>query len=131
MTGNRRLSIPSSTNLVSIPQNVVVQSVPLVQAPVLDTTTQMIQGAVNPIAKTTIGSNFVAPQPLNQPVVQKVQLATPAQATAVTAANAAGATLADASALQLQNTAQSAKPTIPTQTLTVGATPTVPINTVT
>jgi len=131
MTGNRRLSIPSSTNLVSIPQNVVVQSVPLVQAPVLDTTTQMIQGAVNPIAKTTIGSNFVAPQPLNQPVVQKVQLATPAQATAVTAANAAGATLADASALQLQNTAQAAKPTIPTQTLTVGATPTVPINTVT
>jgi len=132
INGNRRLSIPSSTNLVSIPQNVVVQSVPIVQPSVMDTTSQMIQGAVNPLAKTAVGSNFVAPQ-LSQPaaattVVQKVQLTSPVQATSVTAASTATATLADATTLQLQNTAQTAKTTIPTQAaLPVGASSAVPL----
>jgi len=132
--GNRRLSIPSNTSLVSIPQNVVVQNVPptIVQQPMLDTTSQIIQTAtaVNPLAKpTTLNNSFVAPQPINQAVVQKMHLA--------------GST----DAVQLQNTAvsiqkpvtvngislspaQNIKTTIPSQTLPIGASPIVPINTI-
>jgi len=161
ITGNRRLSIPSSTNLMTIPQNVVV---PLVQQSILDTSSQMIQtagaaAAAAPIAKTaTVGAGFVAPQPMGQTVspalVQKMQLAT-AQQAAVTAAAAAAATVATAdTTVQLQNatalsvqkpvaavaaasalsTDQAAKATIPSQALPVGATqvsPVVSLNSVT
>jgi Homeodomain-containing transcription factor len=134
--GNRRLSIPSNTSLVSIPQSVVVQNVAptIVQQPMLDTTSQIIQTAtaVNPLAKqTTLNNSFVAPQPINQAVVQKMHLAS-------------GST----DAVQLQNTAvsiqkpvtvngislspaQNIKTTIPSQTLPIGASPIVPINTIT
>jgi len=133
--GNRRLSIPSNTSLVSIPQSVVVQNVAptIVQQPMLDTTSQIIQTAtaVNPLAKqTTLNNSFVAPQPINQAVVQKMHLAS-------------GST----DAVQLQNTAvsiqkpvtvngislspaQNIKTTIPSQTLPIGASPIVPINTI-
>ncbi|ORX73406.1 hypothetical protein BCR32DRAFT_330010 [Anaeromyces robustus] len=104
INGGRRLSIPSSTNLITIPQNVVVPNVQttIVQPQIIDPSTQIIQTATaaaataaapNPLAKpTTIGSNFVASQPLNQPaVIQKVQLTSPVQNNTVSAAAAAAA----------------------------------------
>jgi len=158
ITGNRRLSIPSSTNLMTIPQNVVV---PLVQQPIIDTSSQMIQTATAatasaPIAKTAaVGNGFVAPQPLGQTVspamVQKMQLAS--QTAAVTAATAAATVASADTTVQLQNAAlniqkpvaavpaasalsteQATKTTITSQALPVGATqvsPVVPLNSVT
>jgi len=122
INGGRRLSIPSSTSLITIPQNVVVSNVQptIVQPQIIDPSTQIIQTATatagvgaaatataNPLAKpATIGSNFVAPQPLSQPtVIQKVQLASPVQASTVQTA---------ATALSIQ------KPAVPAAT---GATP--------
>jgi len=124
--GNRRLSIPSNTSLVSIPQNVVVQNVQptIVQQPMIDTTSQIIQTAtaVNPLAKpATLGNNFVAPQPINQAVVQKMQQ----HNTAVSIQKPVtvnGISLSPAQAI---------KTTIPSQTLPIGASSIVPINTIT
>jgi len=140
--GNRRLSIPSNTNLLTIPQNVVVQNVPgIVQQPVIDTTQQMLQTAtVDPLAKpVTITNSFVAPQPMNQAVVQKMQLSTPstvtAAATTITANDAATVQLqnAAAAAVNIQkpvsvtgislSPAQNIKTTIPSQTLPINTIP--------
>jgi len=121
INGGRRLSIPSSTNLITIPQNVVVPNVQtIVQPQILDPSTQMIQtatagvgaaaaAAAAPLAKpATIGSNFVAPQ---STVIQKVQLTSPVQGNTVAAAAAA--------ALSIQKPAA-----VPTAaTATAGATP--------
>jgi len=143
--GNRRLSIPSNTSLLSIPQNVVVQNVPsIVQQPIIDPTSQMIQtAAVNPLAKpAAIGNGFVAPQPMNQAtVVQKMQLNTPSTVTAAAATITANDAAAAAAAVQLQNAttvniqkpvgvtgislspAQNIKTTIPSQTLPINTIP--------
>jgi len=110
MAGNRRLSIPSNTSLMTIPQNVVVSGVPMVQPQMIDTTSQMLQNAaVNPLAKpATVASNFVAQSQLSQPVVQKMQLTSPVQPSTVTAAGADAA-----AAAQLQTAASAV--TIPKQ----------------
>ena len=91
IAGNRRLSIPSNTSLMTIPQNVVVSGVQMVQPQMIDTTSQMLQNAaVNPLAKpATVANNFVAQSQLSQPVVQKMQLTSPVQPSTVTAAGAA------------------------------------------
>jgi len=155
LTGNRRLSIPSSNSLVTIPQNVVV---PLVQQPILDPSTQMIQAAAasatagaasaaTPLVKTsTIGNGFVTPQTMTQAVspalVQKMQLTSPVQS--AVAAGAATAVVGAEGAVQLQNTAalniqkpvvgastvspaQINKTTIPTQALPGGAAQVSPV----
>ncbi|OUM58739.1 hypothetical protein PIROE2DRAFT_21333 [Piromyces sp. E2] len=103
MAGNRRLSIPSNTSLMTIPQNVVVSGVPMVQPQMIDTTSQMLQNAaVNPLAKpATVANSFVAQSQMSPPVVQKMQLS-PVQPSTVTAA--AAATDA-AAAAQLQTAA--------------------------
>jgi len=139
--GNRRLSIPSNTSLLSIPQNVVVQNVPnIVQQPIIDPTSQMLQTtAVNPLAKpVTIGNGFVAPQPLNQAtVVQKMQLTTPntvAAAATITPNDAATAVqLQNATTVNIQkpvgvtgisiSPSQNIKTTIPSQTLPINTIP--------
>lgn len=126
INGARRLSIPSSTSLITIPQNVVVPNVQptaIIQPQIIDPSTQIIQTATagvgaaatataNPLAKpATIGSNFVAPQPLSQPtVIQKVQLASPVQSSAVP-------TAATATALSIQ------KQAVPAAAAVTGATP--------
>jgi hypothetical protein len=141
IAGNRRLSIPSNTNLMTIPQNVVVSGVPMVQQPMIDTTTQMLQNAaVNPLAKSaTISNGFVAQSQLAQPVVQKMQLTSPVQANTVTAAGATDA----ATAAQLQTAAVTIPKPVATNTISlspaqatkttipVGASPVAPLNTVT
>jgi len=111
VAGNRRLSIPSNTSLMTIPQNVVVSGVPMVQPQIIDTTSQMLQNAtVNPLAKpATVASNFVAQSQLSQSVVQKMQLTSPVQPSTVTAAGVAD----PAAAAQLQTAA--AAVTIPKQ----------------
>jgi len=135
MAGNRRLSIPSNTNLVTIPQNMVVSGVPIVQPQILDTTTQLLQNAaVNPLAKpATIGNSFVAQPQLAQPVVQQVKLASPVQPSTVTAA--AVANPAAAAAAQLQNTVSLPKPVGAANTISVSpaqaSKATIPLNTIT
>jgi len=140
IAGNRRLSIPSNTSLMTIPQNVVVSGVPLVQPQVIETTTQLLQNAaVNPLAKpATIGSSFVAqpqlaqPQ-LAQPVVQKIQLTSPVQPSTVTAA-AAVATNTAVAAAQLQNAVSLPKP-VGTNTISLSpaqvSKATIPLNSIT
>jgi len=147
LTGNRRLSIPSSSGLVTIPQNVVV---PLVQQPILEPSTQMIQATATatasaPLVKTaTIGNGFVTPQTMTQAVspalIQKMQLTSPVQptgaATAVVGADSATVQLQNAAALNIQKSVVAAsavspvqinKTTIPNQALPGGATQVSPV----
>ncbi|KAG4097602.1 hypothetical protein H8356DRAFT_1676041 [Neocallimastix lanati (nom. inval.)] len=148
ITSNRRLSIPTSSNLVALPQNVVV---PLIQQPLLENSPQVIQtasvgvtaatGTATAIPKTaTIGNGFVAPQTLTQAV--NPAAAATATATATVANPDTTVQLQNAAALNIQKpltaaTAlspdQSANVTIASQTLPIGATkvsPVVPLSTI-
>jgi len=142
ITSNRRLSIPTSSNLVALPQNVVV---PLVQQPLLENSPQMIQtagvgaGTAAAISKTaTIGNGFVSPQTLTQAVnsAAATAAATATVANADTTVQLQNATLniqkpvAAASALSPD---QATTVTIASQALPIGATqvsPVVPLSTI-